>query len=306
MGIQLILIAGLFIALSNLCMRKSVDAGGSSKAFLVIQLFLVFLVAILLNPVRTNDYHWSSCMVGFGIAGGIVLAGMMACLGKAVELGPPGLSFAFLNAATVMPIVVMTLVFGDRFGFFYKISNAIGSLIVIAGLFWAGYEKVRSQKMMKWLCFALAAFFLHVTVLVFMQWRSLFLNFPGAEGLMLSFDADDARSQWFMPAMFFAATLVQILIYAINEKRFPLRAEWIYGFFGGLAQGIGTFFLIQATEVASSLEHAIMFPIFAVSIIVICNLWGQWLYKEKVNWKASALCMAGILIGSFDWSKIQI
>ena len=46
MGIQLILVASLFIALSNYCMRRSIDAGGSSKGFLMIQLFLVFIVLI--------------------------------------------------------------------------------------------------------------------------------------------------------------------------------------------------------------------------------------------------------------------
>ncbi|MBS0607097.1 MAG: hypothetical protein JSR57_09115, partial [Verrucomicrobia bacterium] len=98
MGIQLMVIASLFIAASNYCMRRSIDSGGSSKAFLMIQLFLVFLVAILLNPVRTGEYAWSSCMAYFGLAGGIVLAVMMIFLGKALEKGPPGLTFAALNA----------------------------------------------------------------------------------------------------------------------------------------------------------------------------------------------------------------
>lgn len=304
MGIPFILIAGLFIAAANLCMRKSVDAGGSSKAFLMIQLLIVFLVAILLNPVRTGNFAWSSCMGGFGLAGGIVMAGMMVSLGRAVELGPPGLTFAFLNGATVMPIIVMVLFFGEKFGFVYTLSNAVGSVIVISGLVWAGFEKAKSEKMLRWLFFAVATFVLHLIVLVFLQWRSLFINFPGETGLMLSFDLEDARSQWFMPMMFLAAAFIQVLIYASTQKRLPYRAELLYGVLGGVAQGIGTFFLIQATELATPVEHAMIFPIFAVTIIVLCNLWGQWLYKEKVNWKASALCMLGILIGTLDWQKL--
>ncbi len=55
LGIQFILIAGVFVAASNLCMRRSIDAGGSSKGFLMVQLFWVFLIAILLNPVRSGE-----------------------------------------------------------------------------------------------------------------------------------------------------------------------------------------------------------------------------------------------------------
>src|SRR3990170_4703607 len=113
MGIQLMIVASIFVAASNFCMRRSIDSGGSSKAFLMIQLFLVFLVAIVLNPVRTGDYHWSACMAIFGLAGGIVLAAMMVFLGKALESGPPGLTFAALNASTVMPMLLMGLFYSS-------------------------------------------------------------------------------------------------------------------------------------------------------------------------------------------------
>jgi hypothetical protein len=59
--------------------------------------------------------------------------------------------------------------------------------------------------------------------------------------------------------------------------------------------------MIWSTEVSTPLEHAMIFPIFSVAIIILCNLWGQWLYKEKVNWLANACCVGGILIGTLDW-----
>lgn len=301
MGIQLMLIASLFVAASNYCMRRSIDSGGSSKAFLMIQLFLVFLVAILLNPVRTADYTWSSCMAYFGLAGGIVLAVMMIFLGKALETGPPGLTFAALNASTVMPMVLMVMLFGAPFGYVYTMTNGLGSLLVVLGLFWAGWGAMRSEKKMKWASFVMGAFLLHVIFLVFMQWRALFINFPGENGLFLSFDVDDAKSQWFMPMVFFAAALIQIVVYLATQKRLPNRSEAIYGILGGIANGIGTFFMIWSTEVSSPVEHAMIFPIFAVTIIICCNLWGQWLYKEKVNWLANGCCILGILIGTLDW-----
>jgi drug/metabolite transporter (DMT)-like permease len=299
LGIQLILVAALFISISNLCMRRSIDKGGTTKAFLVIQLSLVFLIAILLNPVRTGNYQWSSCMGAFGFAGGLILAAMMASLGRALETGPPGLTFAALNTSTVMPMILMVFFFGSPFGYIYTLWNGIGSLLVVLGLFWAGW--MRSEQKPNWTVFVTAAFFLHVIFLIFMQWRALFINFPGANGLFLSFDVDDAKSEWFMPMIFLAATLIQLGIFYTTEKRWPTRREISYGVLGGTANGIGTFFMIRATEASTPFEHAMIFPIFSVTIILICNLWGQWLYKEKVNWKANALCVLGLLIGTLDW-----
>lgn len=304
MGIQLMLLAGVFIALSNYMMRKSIDAGGTTKGFLMVQLFIVFLVAIFLNPVRMGDYQWSGCMSLFGLAGGVVLALMMASLGRALESGPPGLTFAALNSSTVMPSVVMVLIFGAAFGYHYTFWNGLGSLLVVVGLFWAGWQTNNSKQKTVWFSFVTAAFFLHVIFLVFLSWKALFINYPGENGLFLSFDMDDAKNQWFMPMIFFAAFVIQALIYIVNEKRWLKKGEVLYGVLGGVANGVGTFFMIRATEVSTSFEHAMIYPIFSVSIIILCNLWGQWLYKERVNWVATGVCLLGILIGTINWSGL--
>ncbi|MCZ6909653.1 MAG: hypothetical protein O7C56_00550, partial [Rickettsia endosymbiont of Ixodes persulcatus] len=80
--------------------------------------------------------------------------------------------------------------------------------------------------------------------------------------------------------------------------------EFRYGIYGGITNGIGTFFMILATEASTSLEHAAIFPVFAIAVIIFCNLWGTWFYREKVNWTANGLCLLGILIGSLDWKMI--
>lgn len=305
LGIQLILIASIFIALSNYYMRKSIDAGGTTKGFLVVQLLIVAIVAILLNPVRMGQYEWSSCMSLFGIGGGFVLALMMAALGRALETGPAGLTFAALNASTVMPSIVMVLVFGSAFGYRYTFWNGLGSLIVVLGLFWAGWHtSTQTTQRKQWFSFVSAAFFLHILFLVFLSWRALFINYPGENGLLLSFDMDDAKNQWFMPVLFFTAAIIQTLIFITHEKRGLKRGEVLYGTFGGIANGIGTFFMIRATEAATHFEHAMIYPLFSVSIIILCNLWGQKFYKENVNWKATALCLLGIFIGSINWSAL--
>jgi drug/metabolite transporter (DMT)-like permease len=322
MGIQLILVAAFFVATSNLCMRRSIDGGGTSKAFLTIQLFLVFLVAVLLNPVRTGDYTWSHSMAAFGLSGGIILALMMACLGKALESGPPALTFAVLNSSTVMPMILMVALFGSAFGYNYTLWHGVGSILVLVGLFWAARGALASLKVLQpatgtlsvtvggggknvqWALFAMGAFTLHVLFLVFMQWRALFINFPGKDGLLLSFSPQDALSQWFMPMVFLAAALVQAWIYVTKERRLPTRQEWFYGVSGGLANGVGTFFMIWATEVSTRFEHAMIFPIFSAGVILLCNLWGRWLYQEKINWQANAFCGLGILIGTLNWAVL--
>lgn len=299
------ILASLFVASSNYCMRRSIDSGGSSKAFIMIQLSLVFLVAVLLNPVRTGEYQWSACMGAFGLAGGIVLAIMMICLGKSLENGPPGLTFAALNSSAVMPMILMVMFFGAPFGYFYSFFNGAGSVLVVLGLFWAGWGAKHTEKKMRWGAFVVGAFVLHTLFLILMQWRALFINFPGENGLFLNFDVQDAKSQWFMPSIFFAAAIIQIIYYISTQRRLPNRSEVAYGVLGGIANGIGTFFMIWSTEVSTPLEHAMIFPIFSVAVILSCNLWGQWIYKEKVNWLANSLCLAGILIGTLDWKVLS-
>lgn len=304
MGIVLMLLASLFVAISNLCMRRSIDAGGSSKGFLMIQLSIVFLIAILLNPVRTGDYAVSSCMLYFGCAGGVVLSVMMICFGKALEIGPPGLTSASLSSSTVMPALLMACVFGAKFGYIYNMLHALASLLVVAGLFWAGWGARGFAKKGSWASLVAGAFVLHTLFLVIMQWRALLINFPTENGLFLNFDVEGAKSTWFMPAVFCVAALVQIAVYFSSSQKMPRSKEVMYGFWGGMSNGLGTFLMIQATELATPLEQAMIFPIFSVGIVIFCNLWGRLLYAERVNWLASGLCVIGIIVGTVNWQGL--
>lgn len=303
MGINFMLLAALFVGLSNLFMRKSVDAGGDTKAFLMVQMVVVFLVAVLLNPVLTKTYGWSWPMAIFGVVGGLVLCVMMNMLGKSLQSGPAGLTFAALNASCVVPILFMVFLCGEKYGFVYDLWKGLGSLLVVGGLFWAGWETSNLENKPKWIAFVMATFWLHVLFLLFLQWRGLFVGNPDAEGLFLSFDLDDIRSEWFMPMVFLTVALMQVFIFK-KEGRKPVKAELKYGLYGGILNGVGTFFMIKSTEFASPFEHAIIFPIFSVGVILVCNIWGRRLYKEKVNWAATLLCVGGILVGSINWAAI--
>lgn len=304
MGIQLMFFAAVFVAMQNLFFRRSIDGGGTSKAYLMVQLFLTFLVAILLNPVRTGHFEWNLPLALFGFCGGIILAAFMAMMGKALESGPPGLTFAVINASSVMPIILMVTLFGTGFGFVYTKYNGIGSILVVAGLLWAAKNAVKEKKSFTWAIYALLAFSLHTLFLAFMQWRALFLNHPGKKALFLSLSEVQASSEWFMPMIFLAAALVQGYVFFTTEKRKPLPSEMLYGVLGGVANGLGTFLMIWSTEVANSVEQAMIFPIFSVSVILLCNIWGQRLYKERINWAANAFCILGLIIGTLDWKTL--
>lgn len=304
MGLELMIIAAICIAISNLCMRKSIDAGGSSRGYLMLQMSLSFVIMVILNPIRRGDYSWNTSIVLFGLAGGLLLAAVMTFLGKSLEKGPAGLSVAILNCSSVMPILVLVMLFGARFGFHYTLWNALGSLLVIGGICWAGWDKGEVQSRRQWLLFISLTFFAHVAYLTYLNWRVLFMNFPGEEGLGLPISAEQASSPWFMPSVFFSAAVIQTFLYLTKERRIPNGSEISYGVFGSIANGLGAFLMIRATEVATSLEHAMLFPIFSVTLILGCNIWGKMLYKEAVNWKANALCIGGVLLGMVDWQAI--
>lgn len=305
MGIQLMILSAICVALSNLFMRRSIDAGGSSKAYLMMQLSLTFFVMILLNPVRTGDFSWNANVAGFALAGGILLAGIMTFLGKSFESGPPGLSVAMINCSSIVPILMLVIFFGSRFGFSYTLWNAVGSVLVVLGICWAGWGGQIADKK-RWISFISLAFAAHVAYLVFLNWRALFINFPGEKGLGFSFTPEMASTQWFMPLIFLSAAIIQTVLFCTQEKRLPNKAETFYGMLGSVSNGIGAFLLVKATEVATSVEQAMLFPIYSVTTILACNLWGKWLYEERVNWKANALCIGGLLLGTIDWSAMGL
>ncbi|MGE3954083.1 MAG: hypothetical protein AB7F31_02655 [Parachlamydiales bacterium] len=295
MAILIILLAACLASTSNLFMRKSIDTGGSTRAYLVFQLGLSLVVAIFLSPVRTGQYSFSGPAISMGLIGGAILGVMMWSLGKAMEKGPAGLTLASLNSATVMPAIVMALAFKGSWASSYTLWHGIGSALVVVGLFWASWGIGGGVNKRQWALFAGSAFLLHVLLLCLLHWRAMLIK----GGTLLP-----ESSQWFNPMIFVAATWMQVVIYLRQEKRRPLPSEVIYGVLGGITNGGCTFFLIVAPEVATPVQNAMIYPLFAVLVIVLSNLWSQALYRERVNWAATALCLGGVILGTVDWSAI--
>jgi drug/metabolite transporter (DMT)-like permease len=304
MGILLALIAGMFTPLTNLCIRKSVDVGSSAKAFFVFQMTASFLFALLLGPIRTAEYVIPLSTAAFGAIAGLVLSVMLFALGKAVEQGPPGFTFAILNSATVMPGLIMALVFGAALGFVYNIWHAIGSVIVLGGLFWGakGLQGVKNLK--SWAFFAFITFSFHVFLLALFQGRAMLINPARPESFASFLSLAESKSEWFTPFMFLTSGIIQLFIYFKAKQQAPRAKEVLYGCMGGLFNLLCTFFLIWATEKATPLENAIIFPIYSVIGIILTNFWGQKLYQEQVNWRACQICAFGLFIGTVDWKSV--
>jgi len=143
----------------------------------------------------------------------------------------------------------------------------------------------------------------HALFLVFLSWWAMVLRPELPLSSLLPFHINPNRVEWFMPAVLFVGAFVQFLIYMWKVKKMPNKSEIMWGILGGITNGACTFFLILAPQYATRSENAMLFPIFSVAIIIICNIWAQGLYKEKVNWKANFICLAGLLIGSITWHQ---
>lgn len=283
-------------------MRRSIDAGGSTKAFLVIVEAFSLVVAVLLGPIKTGHYEWNNAVATMGIVAGLFLGVMMWALGRAMEKGPPGLTVAFLNSSAVVPAIIMVLLFGAAFGHTYQWWNGLGSLLVVLGLFWAAWETTKNyQNRTFWILFASIAFWCHVLFLVILQWRAMLINPAMPASILLPFKLDVSTTEWFMPMIFVSATAFLLYQFLKEEARLPKKQEIAYGFYGGVCNGACTYFLIKAAQLATPWENAMIFPLFAVALIMMCNAWGRAFYKENVHWRAMSLCLIGLFIGTMDW-----
>lgn len=306
MGLFSALLAALFASVSNFFMRRSLDAGGTTKGFLAIQMTIAFLSTLVMGPLYQGIEVPNLPITGLGLFAGVILAIMLRMLGNALETGPAGFTFSILSSATVMPAIFMAALFGASFGFIYTASHGIGSLLVLAGLFWAGkgLDGMKNQK--RWLLFAASMFALHVVLLLIFQWRALLLRWPHPEEIASYFHSENIRSVWFMPMYYLGSALCLTATFLRGQRRWPLKQEWFSGCMGGVANALCTLFLIQSTELARGAENAIIFPIFSIGAIFFSNWWSQKIYQEKVHWRACQLSALGLFIGTVDWKILGL
>lgn len=237
-------------------------------------------------------------MSAIGIVVGLLISALMFAIGKALQRGPSGLTFSFQNSGAILPPLLLSAIFHKPFGFSLSFGNCIGIVLVVLGLFWAAWGHSKSSIRKTWIAYAILTFILQGLILSIFQWRCFFMQEGLPSHRLIPFSCTPNADLWFMPALFFSSWIYQLICFSYSEKRLPYFVEFIGGGLGGIANGLSTFFLLRATSIASMEEKIMLFPLFTVVVVLLCNLYGRMFYQEKVLWKANTLSVLGIFLGT--------
>lgn len=291
-GLTFTFLASTFAALANFFFRKSSSeskASETSNLYLLIYFFFSFVISIFIyREIHMATPSW--IMIGVGALVGILNVILMRVTSKALSSGPAGLTFAFQNASAIFPGIFLFFTFGVAYGFTCSITQVIGLLLVLFGLYWGCRNEGKTGINMTWLKYAIACFTVQILALFLMQARCVLFD---CESIPIQ-QEDDI---WFMPAQFAAATLLQGFA-CLKELNKLNKKIFIYGACGGFANGGSTCLLLLATKWALPYEKTILFPSFSVATIILCNLWACKLYNERFNTVTNATCAIGIVISA--------
>lgn len=294
-GILFSLLAAVCASLSNLFFRKNSQFNDNANGYLVCFYLSSFIFSLCLFPQIWQN-HPNVTVIAIGSTVGILNVAVMLLISFALKKGPSGLTFAFLNASAIFPGLLLYLALGPSFGFSCSYTQMAGMVLVLVGLFWGTKnEKSDSSNSNNWLKYIIILFSVQILALSLIQGRCVFFdeNKLGPLSTLAFKESDDI---WFMPGLFGAAFLWQ-LITLIKEKRKIVKHEIMYGLLGGISNFSATGLLLLSTKWAQPFETAMIFPCYAVTTILICNLWAKRLYKEEFNYISNALCTIGIFLG---------
>lgn len=289
--------AATFAALANLFFKKNSLFESRPNGYLLCYFGFSFIGSLLVQPaIFENRLNIALFSIG-GVVGVLNVIGMLL-IGKALKSGPAGLIFAFQNASSVFPNFFLYLIFGVSFGFILTGAQVLGLSLVLIGLFLASLNefKTSSKFSLGWYGLVIGCFMCQLLALTLIQWRCMLFSCAHPH-FLIPFQVDEASDAWFMPGFFSIATFLQLVLFLKENRRLTSR-EIQFGLVGGLANAIATLGLVIATKWASPFEKGVIFPLFAISVISLCNLWGYKLYQEKIDIRANLLCFAGILIAT--------
>ncbi len=291
-GLTFTFLASALAALANFFFRKSSSeskASDPTNMYLLVYFFFSFVISLFIyREIHMATPSW--IMIGVGTLVGILNVILMRITSKALSNGPAGLTFAFQNASAIFPGLFLFFTFGVAYGFTCSITQVIGLLLVLFGLYWGCRNEGKTVINMTWLKYAIACFAVQILALFLIQARCVLFD---CESIPIQ-QEDDI---WFMPAQFAAATLLQGFI-CLKELSKMNRKLFLYGAWGGFANGGSTCLLLLATKWALPYEKTILFPSFSVATIILCNLWACKLYNEKFNTVTNATCAIGIVIST--------
>lgn len=294
------LLAAGCAASSSFCIRKNAEYSPHANGYLWVHYFICLLLSLAIYPELFKT-AWNPAMMFIGALTGLFIVVLMQITSRAISCGPTGLTFAFLNASSIFPALILFFLFGKDFGFSVTIPQIGGMLLVIGGLLLASRSNTgKSAKISReWLKYAIACFFLQTCILTLFKWRCLLFTCDTPH-LLIPQGFTEQDDFWFMPGVFGMANLAQGILF-LRERRRLQWSEMGFGVLGGIANASSTILLLLSTKWANSpTENALLFPIFAVATLVSCNLWARAFYKEEFNILANALCCIGIFIGSIS------
>ncbi len=283
-------------ALNNYFYKKSTDSSTSPKAFLFTFYTVSLLSALVLNPSLFTD-AWDIIPFLVGGFAGLLNVVLMILISNALQTGSSGLTFAFQNASSIFPNLILFALFGSAFGFIVTPYQLVGMTLVLGGLFLGAGVTGKIKVSKRWIGYALGCFVVQALILTIFQWRCLlFCSVPQSHFLIpVAYPA--TADCCFMPGFFLIALVFASMLFLQSNDK--LSANQIYyGSLSGVANGLSTFFLLLATTHATPMEKGIIFPLFAVGVIILCNLWGRWFYKEPINIPANAFLSGGIVVAS--------
>lgn len=296
----LVFIASLCGSTVNFLLRKNLDKGGTASGYMVVHFTLSLITALVMTSSFDLSREGALQMLIVGGITGILASMVMVFTSKALACGPSGLTFSFQNGSTVLPAFLLFGIFGYEYNFSISLGLVIGICLVLLGLFWAAYRAGHTGERIsnKWKVYAIAMLLTQAVTLAMFQWRCLLTDFSLPYHPLIPFKCLPENDALFMPGMFIAASLFQLSSFVFKERRLLKMPELLCGGIGGLANACSTICLLTASSWATASEKGILFPAFAISVIIICNLWGQKLYGEKVHWLANGVCASGILIAA--------
>ncbi|UJF15996.1 GRP family sugar transporter [Jeotgalibaca sp. MA1X17-3] len=95
----------------------------------------------------------------------------------------------------------------------------------------------------------------------------------------------------FLFAIFFTAFLVSIF-YTVKEKRKITKKDILTGFVVGIPNLFSSYFLILSL---ATLKTSVVFPIYSAASIVLINIGGYFLFKEKITRKNQVAIVLTVL-----------
>lgn len=291
-------LASVSASTCNLMFRRSSHHHVSKgyNYYLLTYFIVSFIFTLWLSPTVEKG-PFDLTVFSLGCIVGALNMSMLWCTSRALSIGPSGLTFAFQNSSGIFPGIVMFLIFGPAFGFNMTISQLLGMLLILFGLYLGASNGPISSK---WLKYAISCFLLQIFAFSLIHWRCLLYANDLDSHVLIPWNLSDCSDAWFLPGQFATAMLCQLGIVLFKERRFWHSSELFYGSLGGITNAIASLCLLIATKISLPLEKGLIFPIFAASTVILCNSWAKFLYQERFNLQANACCVLGIILGSLD------